>query len=329
MSISNFSTDPSEIRSIITAHPSDLIPEQVIVLLLSRLTECLIRENNVLLLSSPLYICGDVHGQLPDLLHLLEFCQSPKRPLLFLGDYVDRGIFSLHTFLYLACLKIESPDSVFLLRGNHESRHVTQRYGFFKELSLSYGGTGLWSFIHSVFDLLPLAALIDRSVFCVHGGISPSLLLVERISLLNRRQEVPDHGPMTDLLWSDPATEDGWSPNRRGAGYTFGPVQSRIFCHLNQLDFIARAHEVKQEGFEKVHLNSEEDQESYRVVTLFSAPVYGGKGTNKGAMMRYNEDTEEKRKIITFGRRLPQFKRPPEQQSLEKIMSKVQYSPDW
>jgi diadenosine tetraphosphatase ApaH/serine/threonine PP2A family protein phosphatase len=289
------------VRTFIETTPSGVIPEGTVIDILTRLGVLLIQENNVLVLQSPIYICGDIHGQLNDLLYLLSQCNRQNAAKLFLGDYVDRGLFSLHSFLYLACLKLESPRSVFLLRGNHESRQSTNRYGFLTEITTTYGGSGLWSFIHSIFDLLPLAAVIDREVFCVHGGISPSLPLIERISLIERRLEVPMCGPMTDLLWSDPDEKDGWELNRRGAGHCFGPLQSRIFCLFNRLQFIARAHQVKANGYEKHHLDLPSEPESYRVITIFSAPCYGGeKNRNSGAYMAYGCDPDNVRKIVSF-----------------------------
>jgi diadenosine tetraphosphatase ApaH/serine/threonine PP2A family protein phosphatase len=317
--------DPSSIRDRIKATPAFLVPEPLVVGILTRLMEILNNENNVLVVSSPVYVCGDIHGQLSDLLYLLGKLDKPGANILFLGDYVDRGLFSLNTFLYLACMKLENPDKVFLLRGNHETRTQTRLYGFYAEVCTFYGGPALWSFIQLAFDLLPLAAVIDQRVFCVHGGISPVVPLVESISLITRRKEVPDEGPMSDLLWSDPIDNGGWGKNARGAGCNFGPAQSNVFCHFNRLSFIARGHQPVLTGYSLQHRDADGDPDNYRVVTIFSAPWYGSRMRNRGAFLAYNCDAEEPRKFFDFDKAAKQSLRPPEQGRLGQL---PEYTPD-
>jgi hypothetical protein len=143
---------------------------------------------------------------------------EPTKRFLFVGDYVDRGWHSLNTFLYLVCLKLEFPECVYMLRGNHESRQVSTRYGFYHEIILNYGHAGLWMMCMECFDLLPMAALIDTDVFCVHGGLSPKIPMIEKVSLLDRRVELPPQGPLADICWSDPESVSTWRENTRGAG---------------------------------------------------------------------------------------------------------------
>jgi len=110
------------------------------------------------------------------------------------------------------------------LRGNHESRQITQVYGFYDECLRKYGNPNVWKYFTELFDYLPLTALVDGQIFCLHGGLSPSIDTLDHIRALDRLQEVPHEGPMCDLLWSDPDDRGGWGISPRGAGYTFGHV---------------------------------------------------------------------------------------------------------
>lgn len=121
-----------------------------------------------------------------------------------MGDFVDRGYNSVETFLLLLALKVRYPDRITLIRGNHESRQITQVYGFYDECMRKYNSVNVWRYCTEVFDYLALAALIDSRVFCVHGGLSPSIGSVDDIKAIDRKQEVPHDGPMCDLMWSDP-----------------------------------------------------------------------------------------------------------------------------
>jgi diadenosine tetraphosphatase ApaH/serine/threonine PP2A family protein phosphatase len=229
------------------------IGEEVLVPLLLKMTEVLYTENNVVSISSPVTICGDIHGQLYDLFELFDRATDGhgigSQKFLFMGDYVDRGYFSMETFAYLVALKLRYPDQFFLMRGNHECRQVNQMYGFYNECQVTYGHAGIWSLCNDVFDLLPMAALIDRRVFSVHGGLSPKITLIESIALLNRQDELPSSGPLCDLCWSDPGETDSLRENQRGAGWLFGAPQVTEFCHNNGLDFVTRSHQLAMDGY--------------------------------------------------------------------------------
>lgn len=123
---------------------------------------------------------------------------------LFLGDYVDRGRESVETFLILLCYMVRYPDRVTLLRGNHESRQITQVYGFYDECLRKYKTVNVWKYCTEIFDMLILACIIDDKVFCVHGGLTPEIEYVDKIKEINRFQEIPHDGPMCNFMWSDP-----------------------------------------------------------------------------------------------------------------------------
>lgn len=164
-----------------------------------------------------------------------------------MGDYVDRGFYSVETIILLVCLKIKYPSRITLLRGNHESRQITQVYGFYDECLRKYGNANVWKMFTDLFDFLPLCALVENQILCMHGGLSPGLDSLDDIKHLDRFQEVPHEGPMCDLLWSDPDERSGWGISPRGAGYTFGLDISESFNRKNGLSLVARAHQLVME----------------------------------------------------------------------------------
>lgn len=291
------------------------------------------------------------------------------------GDFVDRGFYSLESFLLLLCLKVRYPDRMTLIRGNHESRQITTVYGFYDECLRKYGSTNVWRYCCDVFDYLALGAIVlgasntlspgsesesaqdnidadieievcnangavmsrfprrpqqgsqgSRSpngtpvpadannvgpigggpaktgppgsgasgssggsvgnpagaVLCVHGGLSPLIDTVDKIRLLDRKQEVPHEGAMCDLLWSDPDEIDGWGLSPRGAGFLFGADIVKVFNHRNDLSLIARAHQLVMEGFKEMFDAS--------IVTVWSAPNYCYRCGNVAALLELSED---------------------------------------
>ncbi|OHT08887.1 Ser/Thr protein phosphatase [Tritrichomonas foetus] len=279
-----------------TCHKGDSIPEQQIVSLLTKLMEVLYTEDNVLELSSPITICGDIHGQLYDLFELFKNATNGSEPgteqFLFMGDYVDRGGFSVETFAYLAALKLKYPNKYYMLRGNHECRQVNQMYGFYMESLSTYCHPGIWALCNEVFDLLPMAALIDGRVFSVHGGLSPRINLIESISLMNRQEELPSIGPLCDLCWSDPDDIETWEENQRGAGWLFGAPQVKEFCLNNGLDFITRSHQLVMDGY-KWYFDE-------KLITVWSAPNYMYRSGNKACVMKYHPNDAEPYNLVMF-----------------------------
>lgn len=142
------------------------------------------------------------------------------------------------------------PDRVTVIRGNHESRQITQVYGFYDECVRKYGSANVWRLFTDLFDYLPLAALVESQVFCVHGGLSPSIDTIDQIRGLTRFAEIPEDGPVCDLLWSDPAESSGWSVSPRGAGFVFGQDVTEQFNRRNGLKLVSRAHQLVMEGYQ-------------------------------------------------------------------------------
>ncbi|XP_038702243.1 serine/threonine-protein phosphatase PP1-like isoform X2 [Tripterygium wilfordii] len=204
-----------------------------------------LKQPNLLELEAPIKICGDVHGQYSDLLKLLESGGFPPRAnYLFLGDYVDRGKQSLETICLLLAYKIKYPENFFLLRGNHECASVNRIYGFYDECKRRFN-VRLWRIFTDCFNCLPVAALVDGKILCMHGGISPDLRNLDQIRNLQRPTDVPDSGLLCDLLWSDPSNDiQGWGANDRGVSYTFGADRVIEFLKKHDIDLIVRAHQI-------------------------------------------------------------------------------------
>ncbi|KAJ5107026.1 serine/threonine-protein phosphatase [Penicillium angulare] len=370
-------------RAIEQLRACRLIPESQVRELCYKARELLIEEGNVVSVDAPVTICGDIHGQFHDLMELFRVGGDvPDTNYLFMGDFVDRGFYSLESFLLLLCLKVRYPDRITLIRGNHESRQITTVYGFYDECIRKYGSANVWRYCCEVFDYLALGAIVlgasseleptgpslsdttqstisfddgelktevlnshgevtmssyrprmrsssDTStdsrispprdisagtsqtgpplrtgapgtgassdgngsasnsrtgaVLCVHGGLSPLIDSVDKIRLIDRKQEVPHEGAMCDLLWSDPDEIEGWGLSPRGAGFLFGGDIVKQFNHLNGLSLVARAHQLVMEGYKEMFDGG--------IVTVWSAPNYCYRCGNVAAILELGEDT--------------------------------------
>lgn len=245
--------------------------------------DILVDEENVISVPAPVTVCGDIHGQIHDLFELLKIGGLPPYTnYLFLGDYVDRGYHSVEVLTYLLCLKIKYPNSIWLLRGNHESRQITQVYGFYDECIRKFGTADVWGLYTELFDFLPISAVINNNTFCCHGGLSPSFDKIDQLQEIDRKLEVPHEGIMCDLLWSDPDAIAGWGQSPRGAGFTFGSDITDSFCKKNKLTMMCRAHQLVNDGFNWNHHKA--------CVTIFSAPNYCYRCGNLASIMEMDDN---------------------------------------
>lgn len=262
-------------------------------------------EPNLLEVPAPTTVFGDIHGQFYDLEKAFSVAGGTAKLLggenwLFLGDYVDRGCFSVECFLLLLAMKIRFPRRVFLLRGNHESRHLTAYFTFKREALFKYGEQEYEVFCQA-FEALPVAAIVDGRFFCVHGGLSPELMGgdgLERLAAVNRRCEAPRRSLLQDLLWSDPhpaygtagEPADFFVQNRaRGCSYYFSFSGCCAFLKRHGLLSVIRGHEAQESGYRLFRKESEDGFPT--CVTLFSAPNYVDTYRNQAAILCYNGKT--------------------------------------
>jgi serine/threonine-protein phosphatase PP1 catalytic subunit len=261
---------------------NQLNPEEI-KFLCTKSLEIFMEEPVLLEVSAPVNICGDTHGQYNDLLRLFEFGgRPPKTNYLFLGDYVDRGKNSVETMGLLLAYKIKYPNNVFLLRGNHESELINHVYGFYDECRRRYN-LKVYKLFSDCFNWLPISAIVDDKILCMHGGISPDLTSLDKIRKIVRPTEVPDKGLLCDLLWSDPDKNvDGWGTNERGVSVTFNENIVNKMVEDLDIDLICRAHQVVENGYDFFA--------DKKLVTVFSAPNYCNQFDNAGGMMIVDEN---------------------------------------
>ncbi|KDN68990.1 putative calcineurin-like phosphoesterase [Colletotrichum sublineola] len=247
------------------------LTEEQALWILKTCTELLRAEPNLLEMDAPITVCGDVHGQYYDLMKLFEVGGDPSETrYLFLGDYVDRGYFSIECVLYLWCLKIHYPKTLWLLRGNHECRHLTDYFTFKLECKHKYS-EAIYEACMESFCCLPLAAI-------------------------DRFREPPTQGLMCDILWADPLedfgqekTSDYFLHNHvRGCSYFFSYPAACAFLEKNNLLSVIRAHEAQDAGYRMYRKTRTTGFPS--VMTIFSAPNYLDVYNNKAAVLKYENN---------------------------------------
>ena len=263
------------------------LPEEEVKALCAKAKDIFIKEPNIQIVHCPVTVCGDIHGQFHDLLELFKVGgYAPDTNYLFMGDYVDRGTFSVESVSLLLALKLKYPNRIFLLRGNHESRQICFQYGFYEEITRKYGNANPWRYFNDLFDYMPIAAIIEGKIFCVHGGLSPLVSTVDQIRLINRKQEIPHEGAFCDLMWSDPDEIEAWVISQRGAGYIFGWKVVDEFNRINNLSLICRAHQLVQDGFKYWF-------KAKNLVTVWSAPNYCYRCGNKASILKLGPKLEQ------------------------------------
>ena len=237
----------------------DLINETILTLKENHKSALMDIDDNIV-------IVGDLHGNITDLIRiLLANGLPPACRYLFLGDFVDRGPFSIQVISLILSLLVLYPHHVFLIRGNHEIREVNKVYGFKEEIEKAYESEDLWEHFNTCFDYFPIAAIVQGKYFCVHGGITKGL----SVSAI-RSIELPVtklNNMLSDLLWSDPNPNiESYMMNPRGTGCEFGYLAALAFLKQNNLDYIVRGHQCIKEGVQV--------KESMNTITVFSSSRY-------------------------------------------------------
>eukprot|EP01028_Stygiella_incarcerata_P005626 TRINITY_DN2354_c0_g1_i1.p1 TRINITY_DN2354_c0_g1~~TRINITY_DN2354_c0_g1_i1.p1 ORF type:complete len:478 (-),score=118.07 TRINITY_DN2354_c0_g1_i1:255-1688(-) len=232
-------------------------------------------------------VCGDTHGQFFDVVHIFEENGMPSKenPYLFNGDYVDRGSFSVEVILALLSFMITDPESIYLARGNHESRGLNQMYGFSGEVAAKYNPK-MYEVFLEVFRVLPLCHVLNKKVIVIHGGLPrQGNVTLSEIASIDRKREIPEDGVMTDLLWADPGDVPGISMSKRGTSRAFGADITKLFLETNNLSLLVRSHEMMMDGYSVTH--------DGKCITVFSAPNYCDAMGNLGAYIHFDGDDME------------------------------------
>lgn len=256
------------------------LTEAEVEIICIKVIEILIEEPNIPHICTPVIVCGDIHGQFSDLVSMLDLAgPPPKNKFVFLGDYVDRGFQSIECFSLLLVYKILYPQHVYLCRGNHEQNEVTKVYGFYDEVMEKYGSVKVWRMFCEVFSFLNVGCIVDGRILCVHGGLSPKALTINKIKMIDRFGEVQPNSLYSDIMWSDPQESMGFSKSKRGSGYYFGPDVTNTFLEMNDMLSIIRSHQLVLEGY-RFHFPDR------NVVTVWGAPNYLGRCNNPGSFIR-------------------------------------------
>ncbi|CAD7933825.1 unnamed protein product [Amoebophrya sp. A25] len=271
---------------------------------------------------APIKVYGDIHGQFVDLMRLFSRYKCPRddptangdldaMDYLFLGDYVDRGSFSLEVICLLLALKIKHPYQIHMIRGNHEDPTINGIYGFREECRRRLKEDpeqpdSCWYMFNTIFEWLPCGAVIEGRILCIHGGIGGSIESISEIAEMPRPlkvAQIPQNAAeqkVTDLLWSDPSDSDSVKgvtsnetrdPDGTGRIVKFGPDRVEEFLRRNSpLSMLIRAHECVMDGFERFA--------SGKLITLFSATDYCGHHKNAGALLFVRRDLTIVPKLI-------------------------------
>ena len=230
---------------------NNLICRNSIIDLIKFSKKIIIPEPTMIRLDNPITIVGDIHGNIDDLIRIFERCgYPPDTSYLFLGDYIDRGQFSIEVMVLLLSLKCKYPKNINLLRGNHETKSISKEHGFYDECCRKYDHF-LYESFFDLFGYFPIAALVADIVFCVHGGISPKLKNLEDFVQLQKPYNISNESIFTDLLWSDPFDDikTGFMKSPRGIGYYFSSESLNSFLKRNNIQFIIRSHEECFDGY--------------------------------------------------------------------------------
>ncbi|KAL6539285.1 hypothetical protein OROGR_011934 [Orobanche gracilis] len=211
-------------------------------------TEILIEESNVQPVNSPVTVCGDIHGQVHDLMKLFQTGgHVPETNYISMTLLI--GYSSLEVFTILLLLKARYPANITLIRGNHESRQLTQARSM--DFMMNARESTEMLMLGDIVQMFrPSYTFCDYrwNLLCVYGGLSPDIGTIDQIRVIERNCEIPHEGPFCDLMWSDPEDIETWAVSPRGAGWLFGSRVTFEFNHINNLDLVCRAHQLVQEG---------------------------------------------------------------------------------
>ena len=280
--LNEIGTDLEKISNLTISLSLTILPFDLLLTLCREIENIFKDELCLISLMSPCYIVGDLHGHLLDLIRIIRNYGYPiNYRLLFMGDLVDRGEFSLEVVIIVYILKILWPKNVFIIRGNHEFSFLCNRCGFSSQIASTYNDSQIFDAFIKSFSWMPLSALVDRKILCIHGGLGPKCYSIQQ--LLEIKRPIFEFGQdlIDSLLWSDPSNLiDYFQISNRGMGYLFGKIAIEQFLETNSIDLLIRAHECVMNGCE-YSLNN-------KVLTVFSASNYCGLVGNESGLIYIN-----------------------------------------
>jgi serine/threonine-protein phosphatase PPG1 len=276
----------------------ELLSEDVLKRLCEKLKDSFIQEPNVVPVAAPVTVVGNLHGQLYDLFETFRVGGAPPDTnYLFLGDYVSMGFFSVETMSLLICLKLRFPERVTLLRGRHETRRLSTVYGFYNEIIRKYGTPKVWNYFVDLFDYLPIAAVVEKSIFCVHSGISQHVDSIDQLRCLYRCQEIPLKGIVYEMLNSNPvlskkesASVEKWKDPSVDVQLSFGADDLKKFMTNNDLGHVVRSNQLCIDGYQQIF--------SGKLSTIWGAPNFMNRCGNVASILEIADNLD--RSFNTF-----------------------------
>jgi diadenosine tetraphosphatase ApaH/serine/threonine PP2A family protein phosphatase len=265
--------------------PIPKFEKETITELIEEALQVLKPQGPLIEIEPPVCIVGDIHGNLRDLLRIISlYFTETDYKFLLLGDYVDRGNFSLEVVTLLYALLVKFPDRFFLLRGNHEFCENFKSSGLIDDCKFTYDDTSLACEIYSSFDWLPIACLIKKEILCLHGGLSPHLNTIDDIRAIKIPFSKLEDEMVADILWSDPnRLVSQFMDSQRGRGKIFSQVNANRFLQANNLRYLVRGHQCVSEGIEFFSDN---------VITVFSSSYYNDDEENKAGCLLISPNME-------------------------------------
>ena len=278
--ISSFSTQVSS-KKIATNYLKPSADD--VFSIISGIRDIFENEPTLLKLQGKFNVVGDLHGHFEDICHIIsKFGFPPDARYIFLGDLVDRGINSMSIVLSLYAMKVQFPNDIFIIRGNHESEKLSKTQGFFSELMMAYKDEAMYNAFLEVFNYTPLAALVNNNVLCVHGGFNGSIKSLSQIERIQRPITKVDGDFIASLLWSDPTEKiDDFQPSPRGLGVLYGQKAFQNFLKNTGVRYVVRGHECVKEGVKPMF--------DGKLITVFSASEYCGFIDNKAGVLTVDD----------------------------------------
>lgn len=291
-----FDVEVTDMQTVGDVVPIPKFKESTLKDLIIEVLKTYLKPRPVVAVNDNVVVVGDIHGNLHDLLRILKKCgMPPQQKYVFLGDYVDRGQYSLEVIVLLLTLRVLHPNSITLLRGNHEIAEINIKYGFHMNIVSVYGQTNLWDLFNDVFAELPYVCILQNDIFCVHGGISQHAKTLNDI----RKISVPTLefcDIVNDLLWSDPGdSEEMFIPNQRGLGCQFNAQATKEFINMNNFSCIIRGHQCVASGIECKHGDD--------VITVFSSSNYSDSNNKCGYLVLTDKICYEAFRPVAFVKR--------------------------